>query len=173
MKRIITATVQDRSGVLNRITGMMSRRQFNIESISVGESETEGVSKMTFVVHVDDQQKLEQLTKQLHKQIDVLKVSDITDKAMVARELALIKVSSSGHQRAEIQGIISPFRASVIDVSKDNLTVQVTGSPDKVEAMVELLRPYGIKELAKTGVTAFLRGQQPQPQVTKLNTFSV
>lgn len=172
MKRVIVATVQNRSGVLNRITGMLSKRQFNIESISVGASETEGVSKMTFVVHVDDQQKLEQLTKQLNKQIDVLKVSDITDKAMVARELALIKVNSSGQQRAEIQGIITPFRASVIDVSKENLTVQITGSPDKVEAMIELLRPYGIKELSKTGVTAFLRGQQPQ-QVTKLNTFSV
>lgn len=173
MKRIIIATVQNRSGVLNRVTGMLSKRQFNIESISVGASETEGISKMTFVVHVDDNQKLEQLTKQLNKQIDVLKVSDITDKAMVARELALVKVSSSGQQRAEIQGIIAPFRASVIDVSKENLTVQVTGSPDKVEAMIELLRPYGIKELSKTGVTAFLRGQQPQPHVTKLNTFSV
>lgn len=171
MKRIIIATVQNRSGVLNRVTGMLSKRQFNIESISVGASETEGISKMTFVVHVDDNQKLEQLTKQLNKQIDVLKVSDITDKAMVARELALVKVNGSGQQRAEIQGIIAPFRASVIDVSKENLTVQVTGSPDKVEAMIELLRPYGIKELSKTGVTAFLRGQQPQ--VTKLNTFSV
>ncbi|HLR74602.1 MAG TPA: acetolactate synthase small subunit [Virgibacillus sp.] len=171
MKRIITATVQNRSGVLNRITGMLSKRQFNIESISVGSSEVEGVSKMTFVVQVDDPQKIEQLTKQLNKQIDIIKVSDITDKAMVARELALIKVAGSGQVRTEIQGVIAPFRASVIDVSKDNLTIQVTGNPEKVDAMIELLRPYGIKELTRTGVTAFVRGQQPQ--VTKINTFSV
>ncbi|MFD2762117.1 acetolactate synthase small subunit [Lentibacillus juripiscarius] len=172
MKRVITADVQDHSGVLNRITGMLHKRQFNIDSISVGKSEREGISKMTFVVHVADGQKLEQLTKQLNKQIDVLKVKDITDKAMVARELALIKVGGSGQVRAEIQGVITPFRASLIDVSKDSLTVQVTGKPDKVEALIALLRPYGIKELARTGVTAFLRGQQPQ-DVTDLNTHLV
>ncbi|APC49248.1 acetolactate synthase small subunit [Virgibacillus halodenitrificans] len=172
MKRIIVATVQDRSGVLNRITGMLQKRQFNIDSISVGSSETEGVSKMTFVVDVGDHQKLEQLTKQLNKQIDVLKVSDITDKAIVARELALIKVGGSGQLRSEIQGIITPFRASIIDVSKDSLTIQVTGKPDKVEALISLLKPYGIKELTKTGVTAFLRGQQPQ-QVTELNSHLI
>ncbi|MFC4557696.1 acetolactate synthase small subunit [Virgibacillus kekensis] len=172
MRRIITATVQNRGGVLNRITGMLHKRQFNIESISVGSSETEGISKMTFVVEVGDNQKLEQLTKQLNKQIDVLKVSDITDKAIVARELALIKVGGSGQQRTEIQGIIAPFRASVIDVSKDSLTIQVTGKPDKVEALISLLRPYGIKEMTKTGVTAFLRGHQPK-HVTEINTLTL
>lgn len=172
MKRIIIATVQDRAGVLNRVTGMLQKRQFNIESISVGASETEGVSKMTFVVEVSDHQKLEQLTKQLNKQIDVLKVSDITDKAMVARELALIKVSCAGPARNEIQGVIAPFRASVIDISKDSLTVQVTGKPDKVEAMIAILKPYGIKELTRTGVTAFLRGHQPQ-NITEINSLSI
>lgn len=172
MKRIITATVQNRGGVLNRITGMLHKRQFNIESISVGSSETEGISKMTFVIDVSDNQSLEQLTKQLNKQIDVLKVSDITDKAIVARELALIKVTGSGQLRSEIQGIIAPFRASIIDVSKESLTIQVTGKPDKVEALITLLKPYGIKELTKTGVTSFLRGQQPK-QVTELNSYSI
>ncbi|WP_249870344.1 acetolactate synthase small subunit [Oceanobacillus saliphilus] len=172
MRRIIIATVQDRGGVLNRITGMLHKRQFNIESISVGASEVEGVSKMTFVVEISDRQKLEQLTKQLNKQIDVLKVSDITDKAMVARELALIKVVATGHTRSEIQGIIAPFRSSVIDVSKDSMTIQVTGRPDKVDALISLLRPYGIKELTKTGVTAFLRGQQPD-QVTEINSMTI
>jgi acetolactate synthase I/III small subunit len=162
MRRIISATVQNRSGVLNRITGLLHKRQFNIESITVGQSEAAGISKMTLVVEVEDSQKLEQLVKQLHKQIDVLKVSDITDKAIVARELALIKVVSNGQLRNEIQGIIDPFRASIIDVSRDSLTIQVTGKPDKIEALIELLRPYGIKELARTGVTAFLRGHQPQ-----------
>src|SRR3954470_3842675 len=140
MKRIITATVQDRSGVLNRITGLLQRRQFNIESISVGPTETEGISKMTLVVEVEDEQRLEQVTKQLNKQIDVLKVSDITDKAIVARELALIKVAGGGQLRSEIKGIIEPFRASIIDVSKDSLAIQVTGKPEKVEALIELLR---------------------------------
>ncbi|GAB2555122.1 acetolactate synthase small subunit [Gracilibacillus alcaliphilus] len=161
MKRIITATVRNRSGVLNRVTGLLQRRQFNIESISVGRTETEGMSKMTFVVEVEDFQKLEQVTKQLNKQIDVIKVSDITDKAIVARELVLIKIVSNSQLRAEIQGIIEPFRASIIDVSKDSLSIQVTGKPDKVEALIELLRPYGIKEIARTGITAFVRGQQP------------
>ena len=174
MQRIITLTVQNRSGVLNRVTGMLYRRQFNIESISVGATETKGISKITLVVEVSDPRKIEQLTKQLNKQIDVIKVSDITDKATVARELALIKVSSSPQLNSEIQGLIQPFRASVIDISKGSITIQVTGKPDKTEALIALLRPYGIKEIAKTGVTAFLRGQQPQEGASAENTlFSV
>ncbi|GGM19930.1 acetolactate synthase small subunit [Paraliobacillus quinghaiensis] len=172
MRRIITATVQNRSGVLNRITGLLQKRQFNIESISVGRTEVEGVSKITIVVDVDASQKLEQVTKQLNKQIDVLKVSDITDKAIVARELALIKIVSNSQLRAEIQGIIEPFRAIVIDVSKDSLSIQVTGKSEKVEALIDLLRPYGIKELARTGLTAFQRGQQPQA-LQENNSFSL
>ena len=171
MKRIITLTVQDRSGVLNRVTGLLQRRQFNIESISVGSTETEGISKMTLVVEVEDEQRLEQVTKQLNKQIDVSKVSDITDKAIVARELALIKVASSSQLRSEINGIIDPFRAMVIDVSKDSLAVQITGRPDKIDALIELLRPYGIKEIARTGLTALQRGHQPQ--VNELATYAL
>lgn len=162
MKRIITAHVRNRSGVLNRITGLLQKRQFNIESISVGRSEQEGISRITFIVDVEDSQKLEQVTKQLNKQIDVIKVSDITDKAIVARELALIKISSNAQLRGEIQSIIDPFRATIIDVSRDTLSIQVTGKSEKVEALIDLLKPYGIKDLARTGVTAFLRGQQPQ-----------
>lgn len=173
MQRIITLTVRNRSGVLNRVTGMLHRRQFNIESISVGATETKGVSKMTLVVDITDPRKIEQLTKQLNKQIDVIKVSDITDSAIVARELALIKVTSSAQLNNEIQGLIQPFRASVIDISKGSITIQVTGKPDKTEALIALLRPYGIKELSKTGVTAFLRGQQPQGQTTESSLFSV
>jgi acetolactate synthase-1/3 small subunit len=170
MKRIITATVQDRSGVLNRVTGLLQRRQFNIESVSVGPSGIDGISKMTIVVEVEDEQRLEQVTKQLNKQIDVLKVSDITDRAIVSRELALIKVASSSQLRSEINGIIDPFRASVIDVSKDSLAIQVTGKPEKINAMIEMLKPYGIKEIARTGLTAFLRGHQPQ--VAELTSYS-
>lgn len=129
MRRIITATVQNSSGVLNRITGMLSKRAFNIESITVGTTEIEGISKMTFVVEIPDENKIEQLTKQLNKQIDVLKVNDITEKAIVQRELALIKVGSTSASRAEIQGVIEPFRARVLDVSRDSLVIEVTGKP--------------------------------------------
>ncbi|MEI4800665.1 acetolactate synthase small subunit [Bacillus sp. NPDC077411] len=162
MKRIVTAIVRNQSGVLNRITGVMARRQFNIESISVGHTESSHISRMTFVVHVENIQQVEQLIKQLHKQIDVLKVSDITEEAMIARELALIKVSTSIASRSELYSLIEPFRAAVIDVGKDSIVVQVTGTQEKVEALIELLRPYGLKEIARTGVTAFTRSMKKQ-----------
>jgi len=174
VKRIITCTVQNQGGVLNRITGMFSKRQFNIESITVGESELNGLAKMTFVVNVEDEQKLEQLTKQLHKQIDVLKVSDITEKPIVARELALVKVTAGTQARAEIQGVIEPFRGTVVDVGKETMTIQVTGKTEKVDAFISLLKPYGIKEIARTGVTALLRGQQSaKQQLVEANSFTI
>jgi len=171
VKRIVTATVRNQSGVLNRITGVMARRQFNIESISVGHTESSHISRMTFVVHVENVQQVEQLIKQLHKQIDVLKVSDITEEAMIARELALIKVSTSIASRSELYSLIEPFRAAVIDVGKDSIVVQVTGTQEKVEALIELLRPYGLKEIARTGVTAFTRSmkKQDKQQVMLIN----
>ena len=138
---------------------VMTRRHFNIESISVGHTESSDISRMTIVVHVESEQQVEQLIKQLHKQIDVLKVSDITEEAMIARELALIKVATSV-ARAELYSLIEPFRAAVIDVGKDSIVVQVTGTQDKVEALIELLRPYGLKEIARTGVTAFTRSMK-------------
>ncbi|UII55084.1 acetolactate synthase small subunit [Cytobacillus spongiae] len=160
MQRIITLTVLNRPGVLNRITNLFSKRNYNIESISVGLTEVEGVSRMTCVVQVDNERVIEQITKQLNKQIDVLKVMDITDQSMVARELALVKVLSTPQTRNEINALIEPFRASVIDVSKDSLVIQITGESQKVEAFIDLLKPYGIKEIARTGTTAFQRGSQ-------------
>src|SRR5690606_5856673 len=112
-----------------------------------------------------------QLTKQLNKQIDVIKVQDITDKSHVVRELALIKVSASRQHQAEIQSLILPFRASIIDVSKDSLVVEVTGKPEKINALIELLKSYGIKEITRTGVTAFLRGYQPQ--ISDVSSISI
>ncbi|MCM3093819.1 MULTISPECIES: acetolactate synthase small subunit [unclassified Cytobacillus] len=167
MKRIICLTVMNRPGVLNRITNLFSKRNFNIESISVGLSEHEGMSRITCVVHVEDSGASEQITKQLNKQIDVIKVTDITDQSIVARELALIKVQAVPYTRNEIYSLIEPFRASVIDVSKDSMTVQITGESDKVEAFIDLIKPYGIKELARTGTTAFPRGTQRPSQQTK------
>jgi acetolactate synthase-1/3 small subunit len=166
MKRIITATVLNKSGVLNRVTGVMSRRRFNIESISVGQTENVNISRITFVVVVDMIDDIEQLTKQLNKQIDVLKVNDITDESVIARELALVKLSTNKTTRSEIYSLIEPFRASVIDVSKDSLVVQVTGTNTKVEALIDLLRPFGIKEIARTGVTAFTRSVKIEEKTT-------
>lgn len=168
MKRVITTTVSNQSGVLNRVTGLLMKRQFNIESISVGHTEQPGLSKMTFIVNVEDKEKLEQLLKQLQKQIDVIKVNDITDKALVMRELALVKVVAPPAVRSEIYSIVEPFRATVVDMSKNVTTFQVTGDPEKIEAFIDLMKPYGIKELTRTGVSAFVRETQ-KVQAPQLN----
>ncbi|HLQ73410.1 MAG TPA: acetolactate synthase small subunit [Bacillota bacterium] len=157
MKRVITVTVLNQSGVLNRVTGLLMKRQFNIESITVGHTEQPGKSKMTFVVHVDEERKIEQIVKQLQKQIDVLKVNDITDDALVMRELALVTVMAAPQIRAELSSIVEPFRAQVIDMSKSVVTYQVTGNPEKIDAFIDLIKPYGIKSLTRTGATAFVR----------------
>lgn len=164
MKRIITLTVLNRPGVLNRITNLFTKRNYNIESISVGLTETEGVSRMTCVVHVENDKMVEQITKQLNKQIDVLKVMDISDQNIVARELALVKVQALPQLRSEIYSLIEPFRATVIDVSKESIIIQLTGETEKIEAFIDLIKPYGIKELARTGMTAFPRGSQRSSQ---------
>lgn len=170
MKRVITVTVINQSGVLNRVTGLMMKRQFNIESITVGHTEQLNISKMTLVVNVSDEKQCEQLIKHLSKQIDVLKVNDITDKAIVIRELALVKVISPPNLRLEMNAIVEPFRASIIDVSKNVVTYQVVGHPDKIDAFIELIRPYGIKELTRTGATASVRDIQKtdSPQLSIL-----
>lgn len=160
MRRVITVTVINQSGVLNRVTGLLMKRQFNIESITVGHTEQPGMSKMTFIVHVEDERKIEQFTKQLQKQIDVIKVDDITDKSMVMRELALVKVISPPHMRGEMNSVVEPFRATIIDTGKNVVTYQVTGNPEKIEAFIDLIKPYGIKELTRTGATAFVREKQ-------------
>ena len=160
MKGIITLTVNNRPGVLNRITNLFTKRNYNIESMTVGPSEQEGISRMTVVVHVKNEHVIEQMTKQLNKQIDILKVNDISNQSIVSRELALIKVMATSQNRAEINSLIEPFRAAVIDISKDSLTIQITGESEKIGAFIELMKPYGIKELARTGTTAFPRGTQ-------------
>ena len=163
-------TVLNQSGVLNRVTGLLMKRQFNIESITVGHTEQHNISKMTFVVHVADENKLEQLIKQLSKQIDVLKVNDITEKSIVLRELALVKVVSPAALRHEMNSIVEPFRPQIIDTSKNVVTYQVVGDPDKIDAFIELIRPYGIKGMTRTGVTASVRETQPTetPQLSIL-----
>ncbi|MDQ0337820.1 acetolactate synthase-1/3 small subunit [Caldalkalibacillus uzonensis] len=168
MRRILSVIVNDHLGVLNRITGLFLRRGFNIDSITVGKTETEGLSRMTIVVNVEDERTNEQIIKQLHKQIDVIKVIDITNEPSVERELVMIKVLSPLQKRTELTNLIEPFRASIIDVSLESVTIQATGNPEKIEALIELLRPYGIKELARTGVTAFKRGGEREREVTRI-----
>lgn len=158
MKRVITAVVHNHTGVLSRITSIMNRRQVNIESISVGVSEQEGYSRITLSVNVVDFAELEQIVKQLNKQVDVLNVSDITDEPHIERELVLIKVNAPTVSRSEIQAVIEPFRADIVDVALKSIIVQVAGTTEKVTACIDVLRPYGIKKLARTGITGFTRG---------------
>ena len=157
MRRIISAKVRNTSGVLNRITGVLTRRQFNIESISVGVTENPEVSRITIVVNVESDFQMEQLIKQLNKQIDVIKVIDMSADSHLERELALIKVATTSANRQEIMSMIEPFRASIIDVSAQSIIVQAAGSSDKIDALVDVLKVYGIQELARTGITGLLR----------------
>ncbi|WP_340021902.1 acetolactate synthase small subunit [Paenibacillus sp. FSL K6-1096] len=157
MKHTIAVLVNDQPGVLQRVSGLFGRRGFNIESITVGQSEEAGLSRMV-IVTLGDQHTLEQIEKQLYKLIDVIKVVDLGSKPMVARELALIKVKAEPSERPEIMGVVETFRASVVDIGSTSLLVQVVGETTKIDAMIELLKPYGIKELSRTGVTAMIRG---------------
>jgi len=156
-KHTIVALVEDKPGVLNRIASLFRRRNFNIESIAVGHSEQPGLSRMTIVVDGDDA-KIEQVRKQLDKVIEVIKIVDITDEEPVARELALIKVRATPSTRGEIIQIVDIFRANIVDVAVDSLIVEVTGDEDKVDSLIELLRGFGIKEMARTGRIALTRG---------------
>jgi acetolactate synthase-1/3 small subunit len=156
-KHTISILVNDQPGVLTRVANLMGQRGFNIDSITVGQSEEPGLSRMIIVTRGDDRT-IEQIMKQFHKLIDVYKVQHLNSGPMVARELALIKVAATPATRSEINGIIDPFRASIVDVSPTSLVIQVTGDSEKIDALIELLTPYGIKELSRTGVTAISRG---------------
>jgi len=156
-KHTLVALVEDKPGVLNRIASLFRRRAFNIESLAVGGSEHPGLSRMT-IVAVGDSAQVEQVRKQLDKLINVVKVSDITEEDMVARELALIKVKASASTRSEIMQIVDIFRANIVDVAPGSLTVEVTGDADKLDSLLGLLRDFGIKEVSRTGRIALTRG---------------
>ena len=153
----ITALVQDKPGVLNRITSMFRRRGYNISSLAVGPSEIADLSRMTFVVE-GDTHTLMQVTKNLNKLVDVIKVVDVDDENSVRRELALIRVRSDVESRSEIIQIVSIFRANIIDVAPDSLIVEVIGDEGKVDALVALLQGFGISEVMRTGIVAMSRG---------------
>ena len=156
-KHTLAILVNNQPGVLQRVAGLFGRRGFNIESITVGESEEPGLSRMV-IVTAGDSRTVEQISKQLYKLIDVIKVNDLSDHRMVARELALIKVGAEPAKRPEILGVVETFRASVADIGPNTMIIQVVGDSSKIDAMIELLKPYGIRELSRTGVTAMVRG---------------
>ena len=156
-KHTLIALVEDRPGVLNRMSSLFRRRGFNIESIAVGHCEIPHLSRMTIVVD-GTTTSIEQVRKQLDKTIRVVKVSDITGDATIARELALIKVKATSSTRSEIMQVVSIFRANIVDVSADSLTIEVTGDEDKVDSLFNLLRGFGIRELTRTGRIAMTRG---------------
>jgi len=157
VQHTITALVGNKPGVLARVSALFARRGFNIESLAVSITEDPSVSRMTIVVEGDDTV-LEQITKQLNKLIDVIKVMDYQDIPTVERELAMIKVNADPSARSEIMQIVDIFRAKIIDISDKTFTVEVTGSVDKVNAIEKLLEPYGIRELVRTGRIAMMRG---------------
>jgi acetolactate synthase-1/3 small subunit len=159
MRHTISVLVENEFGVLARVAGLFSGRGFNIESLTVAETLDPTVSRITLVTRGDDQV-LEQITKQLNKLISVIKVIDFLDTKHVERELALIKVTANETTRAEVMNIVDIFRAKVIDVSAQSYIIELTGDEDKISAIVDLLRPLGIVEIARTGKVAMHRGIQ-------------
>ena len=154
----LIALVEDKPGVLTKVASMFRRRGFNIASLAVGKSEQPGLSRMTFVVNGDDHT-VGQVVKQLDKLIDVIEVSDITDESIVTRELALIKVKTTSMTRGEIIQIVNLFRANIIDVGSESMVIEITGEEDKINALHNLLAPFGIMEMLRTGLVAMVRGQ--------------
>lgn len=156
MKHVITVLCENRAGVLSHIAGLFSSRGFNIDSLAVGETHDPAISRMTIVTEADERI-LEQIIKQLRKLIDVIKVSDLTGEDFVDRELVLVKVEAKPEKRPDVIEIAGIFRAQIVDVGRDSLTVQVSGSQNKIEAIVELLSAFGISEMVRTGRIAMKR----------------
>ncbi|MHB8276217.1 MAG: acetolactate synthase small subunit [Candidatus Humimicrobiaceae bacterium] len=159
MNHIISVLVENKSGVLAKISGLFSRRGFNIESLAVGPTDDEKIARITIVVNTDEDS-IEQVTKQLHKLINVLKIQKLDPDYSVQRELVLVKVNSENKNRAEILEIANIFRANVVDVTKNSIMLELTGAGTKINAFEELLKPYGILEVVSTGMIACGRGKK-------------
>jgi len=155
-KHTITLLVENKFGAFTRIAGLFAAKGYNIDSLSVGPTEEQDVSRMTIVTHGDDQV-IEQIIKQLNKLIDTIRVVDLTFESFVERELALVKVQSTSDTRSDIMQVAEIFRAKVVDISPKTLTLEATGSQPKVDAIIGMLKPFGIKELARTGRVALKR----------------
>ena len=160
MKHTIAILVKDHPGVLARVSSLFNRRRFNIESIAAGHSEKKGVTRITIVTEGDDAV-LEQINKQLNKLVDVLRVKDLPRESSVERELALIKVSTkSVDERSEIMQLVDTFRGHIVDIDKQSLTIEITGTEEKINAQLKLLKTFGILEIARTGKISLSRGAQ-------------
>lgn len=155
---MIIAKLHNVTGIMNRFTAVLNRRQVNILSITAGVTESQDLTHTTFVIEVDHLDEVEQIIKQLNRLIDVIEVADITDLPHVEREVVLIKVSAPPTIRAEIFTMIEPFRVNVVDVNLENVTIQLTGDSAKIEALIDVVSPYGILNMARTGSTGFERG---------------
>jgi len=162
MRHTIVAWMEDKPGVLTRVASLFRRRNFNIESLTVGHSETDGISRMTFVVDGDDRQ-IRQVQTQLFKLINVTAVKDVTARPSVVRELALIKVNATGAERAEIIQLVTIYRANIVDVEEDSVIIQIAGPQDRINSLITLLGTFGIKEIVRTGSVAMVRGEDLIP----------
>ena len=170
MKHTLSVLVEDESGALSRIAGLFARRGFNIDSLAVGPAETQGQSRLTMVVEGDDQT-LQQMSKQLDKLVNILQVLDLTRLPAVERELMLLKVSATASQRSVILDLVQVFRAKVVDVADDALTLEVVGDPGKLVALEKLLTPYGILEIARTGKVALERASGVNTEMLKSSSM--
>ena len=161
MQHTLVAWMRDKPGVLNRVSGMLRRRNFNIDSLQVSHSETPGISRMTFVVNGDERM-VDQVVKQMRKVVDVTRIEDITDRPTVLRELALIRVHTAPETRGEIMQFVEVYRAQIVDVALDSMVIQVVGSEEKVDSVIDLLGNFGIEEMVRTGRVAIGRGSVPK-----------
>ncbi|MEM9510287.1 MAG: acetolactate synthase small subunit [Cyanobacteria bacterium P01_E01_bin.35] len=166
MKQTISVLVEDEAGVLTRIAGLFARRGFNIESLAVGPAEQVGVSRITMVVP-GDEKVVEQLIKQLYKLVSVLKVQDISQQPCVERELMLIKINATTSNRSEVIQLAQIFRARVVDLSEEALTLEVVGDPGKIVAIIQMLNKFGIREIARTGKIALVRESKVNTEYLK------
>ena len=156
-RHTLVALLEDHPGVLNRVVSLLRRRGYNIESLTVGHSEIKGVSRLTMVVCGDDAV-IEQVVKQLYKLIEVVKVTDLSEDRVVVRELALVKVNATPSTRGELMQIADIYRGKIVDLANDSVMIEITGTEDKIDSLIDLVRRFGIKEIVRTGRVAMLRG---------------
>lgn len=160
MRHVLSALVQNQPGVLAHVSGMLASRGFNIDSLAVGETEDPHLSRITFVVRGDDRV-LEQVRKQLEKIVTVVRVIDISREDFVERDLMLLKLDAPSERRLEIRALVNDFRGRIVDVGPDQLMIEISGTEKKIEAFIDLMRPYGIRELVRTGRIALVRSSRP------------
>lgn len=160
MQHTLIALVEDKPGVLNRVASLFRRRAFNIESLTVGHTEQPGVSRMTIVLD-NNQTNAQRVTANLYKQVNVIQVADLADQPLVSRDLALIKVTACPERRSEIMQLVEVYRSRIVDVTNDSLIIEITGDEEKIDSFLEVLRPFGILEMVRTGVVAMGRGAEP------------